>query len=205
MRSPNRLTVPTCIGCGAMGTYGTCETGCREQRLDLVRGATFDSMTRIASDARIHAEAFRAVAEQLTCDEPPDDWEAAYRRVQAQARSALQTHPPLDGEAMDLDEPAPAATTWWCPECGGIDAPQPCLGICIWRPIEWVSKAVYDQARERALLANESEQRLRQLLRRVAAVTPRVGQWERGWKALHEQARAELGGVGVLGGLGLDG
>ena len=41
----DHLVVPTCIGCGAMRWLGTCEDGCREQRLDLVRGDAYDELT----------------------------------------------------------------------------------------------------------------------------------------------------------------
>jgi hypothetical protein len=33
--------------------------------------------------------------------------------------------------AQAMDDAAEVAVTWWCPECGGLDAPQPCLGSCL--------------------------------------------------------------------------
>jgi hypothetical protein len=45
MRVPDRLTVPTCIGCGAMSRPGTCETGCAEHKLVLIRAAALDRPT----------------------------------------------------------------------------------------------------------------------------------------------------------------
>lgn len=191
-----RLTIPTCIGCGAMGTFGTCEGSCREQRRDLVRAAAADYVSGIASDAQRRAEVFRAVAEQLASVEPAvGGWEAAYRVQQERARSALRQHPRPDSDDSALAEPAAVATTWWCPECGGIDAPQPCLGICVWRPVDWVDRALYEQERERALAEDRAEQRLRRLLRRIVSVTPRPGQWERGWRVLQDEARPALESV----------
>jgi hypothetical protein len=70
------------------------------------------------------------------------------------------------------------------PAFGGIDAPQPCLGIWVWRPVEWVAAERYVEAREKAQAALAEERRLRTLLRRAAAVTPRPRQWERGWAVL---------------------
>lgn len=193
MRPSVSLTVPTCIGCGAMATFGTCEGGCREQRRDLVRAAAAESVSGIASDAHVRADALRAIAEQLATVQPAlGEWEAAYRVLQQSARLALQQHPRPDSNDSALDEPAAVATTWWCPKCGGIDAPQPCLGICIWRPIDWVDKDVYEHERERALAEDQAERRLRQLLRRIVAVTPRSGHWERGWRALQQEARLVL-------------
>ena len=196
MRASVSLTVPTCVGCGAMGTFGTCEGGCREQRRDLVRAAACEYVSGIASDAHRRAEALRAVAEQLASGQPVrGEWEAAYRVLQQSARLALRQHPRPDANDGALEEPAAVATTWWCPACGGIDAPQPCLGICIWRPVAWVDKDVYEQEHERALAEDRAEHRLRRLLRRIVSVTPRSGQWERGWRALQDEARLALQSV----------
>jgi hypothetical protein len=193
MRPSVSLTVPTCIGCGAMGTFGTCEGSCREQRRDLVRAAAAEYVSGMASDAHVRAGALRAVAEQLASVQPAlGEWEAAYRVLQERARVALRQYPRPDSDDSALEEPAAVATTWWCPECGGIDAPQPCLGICIWRPIDWVDKDVYEQERERALAEDRAERRLRRLLRRIVSVTPRSGQWERSWRALQDEARHTL-------------
>jgi hypothetical protein len=141
MQVPDRVSVPTCIGCGAMGQVGTCETGCSDQsehKLELVRAAAYDSLATFRSGARARTEAFRAVAKKLASQQPtPNGWEAAYRSVQEDARAALRANPDLGRRDIDWEEPAEPAITWWCPACGGIDAPQPCLGVCIWRPVEW--------------------------------------------------------------------
>jgi hypothetical protein len=93
-----------------------------------------------------------------------------------------------DEAGDDSDEPAGHVTAWWCAKCGGIDAPQPCLGICVWRPAEWVNRSVYESERSGAA----TERALIRLLRRVAFVTPRDGQWERNWLIVHSQARDAL-------------
>jgi hypothetical protein len=151
-------------------------------------------MSTLCSGAHARAESFRSVAQQLAADEPSaGEFVASYRSVREAARAALRQHPRVAADDLALAEPAATATTWWCPECGGIDAPQECLGICVWRPVQWVSQAVYDRERERALVEHETEQRLRKLLSRIAWVTPRPGQWERSWRALQDDARRELG------------
>ena len=96
------------------------------------------------------------------------------------------------GEEAELQGPAESATTSWCAACGGIDAPQPCLGIRIWRPVDWVNRAVYEQQRERVLAEREMELRLSRLPRRLASVTPRHGRWERGWRVLRAEAQEAL-------------
>ena len=83
-------------------------------------------------------------------------------------------------------------TAWWCSACGGIDAPQPCLGICIWRPVEWVNRSTYQQERERALSDRERERCLRELLRRIVSITPNVGYWQDNWNALQTDAQRTL-------------
>ena len=178
--------VPTCIGCGAMSRPGACELGCGEERkLELVDAHVCDELEEAAAAARARCIALRAVTRRLAEDEPAD-WEAAYHSVQAEARVALREHPAPQAAP---DEPAHVATTWWCPRCGGIDAPQPCIGVCVWRPVEWVRAERYAAARTRADTARESERRLRSVLRTVATVTPRAGQWEQSWRALEGQAR----------------
>ena len=190
MERPERLTVPTCIGCGAMGRFGTCETGCREEKLELVRAAAHAAIASLEATAEKAGEAFREVAERLLSGSPEGDRQsqAAYCSLQEQARAALAEHVDADDREIDWDEPAEAATTWWCPDCGAIDAPQPCLGICVWRPVEWVRRDLYERERERALVAHARQRALRQVLRRIAFVTPRPGQWERNWEALQTQA-----------------
>jgi len=76
------------------------------------------------------------------------------------------------------------AVVWHCPDCGGIDAPQPCIGVCIWRPAEWIDAACYEQERSRAAAVRQAEQSLAGLLGRLAFTTPRAGQWERSLRAL---------------------
>ena len=74
---------------------------------------------------------------------------------------------------------------WQCIGCGRVDAPQPCIGVCQDRKVELVAAGDYLQLWERheAALA---------LLRQIAHVQPREGQYEVTWKALQAQARKLL-------------
>lgn len=176
-----------------MSQFGTCERGCTEQKLELVPAGQYDRLTALAADARLRAQAFRLVAETLATRHPgAHECENAYRSIQQAARIALRRYQNDHAQDQDCDEAAEVATTWWCAGCGGIDAPQPCLGICIWRRVEWVNAARYEHERTRALAERETEQRLRLLLRLVASVTPRDGQWQPGWSALAARARRTL-------------
>jgi hypothetical protein len=176
-----------------MGRFGTCAGGCVEHTLQLVPAAQYDLLAAFASSARVRAEAVDAVAEELASRQPrAEEWESAYRSVQDIAQITLRRYPEIDSQDIDWDEQIEFATTWWCPGCGGIDAPQPCLGICVWREIEWVNRTSYFEVRARVLTDRDTERCLRGLVRRVASVTPRAGQWERGWHAMEAQARESL-------------
>ena len=136
----------------------------------------------------------RAVAAELAGAEPADgEREAAYRALQQSARSALRRFSPPVGRPDDLFPPGPAVVVWRCPDCGGLDAPQPCLGVCIWRPAQWVDAACYEAERARARADQTAERSLAGLLRVLAFTTPRPGRWERHWRALQARARQATG------------
>ncbi len=190
---PDRLTVPTCAGCGAMLRLGTCESGCREQRLDLVRAAAYDELVAVRRGARACTDAFRAVVEEFVRRQPAaGHYESAYRSVQHQARTVLHRFPDPPLHDQVLRGPTAPATTSWCGDCGGFDAPQQCLEFCIWRPVEWVKYSSYQQERMLAVSEWLTESRLRQLLRSIASVTPLDGEWQRSWHALRAEARGML-------------
>jgi hypothetical protein len=182
MEPPARLTVPTCVGCGAMGIFGTCETGCSEHKLELVPGAAYDAVTDLREGAERLDSACAGIIDQLIQAEPS---EQAYRALKEQAGKTLRAHAEIG--VQDL-EPPEVATTWWCGECGGLDAPQPCLGVCIWRPAQWAGAAAFDRERDCALAEFERAQRLRTLLRQIACTNPRPGQLARHWGALRAAA-----------------
>jgi hypothetical protein len=89
----------------------------------------------------------------------------------------------------DPFSPVPTVVVWRCPDCGGVDAPQPCIGVCIWRPAEWIDAACYERERSRAAADRRAGQSLAGLLGRLAFATPRPGQWKRSLRALQAQAR----------------
>ena len=71
----------------------------------------------------------------------------------------------------------------------GIDAPQPCLGICVWRRIDWVNANLYDHQHDCSVGRHETELCLGRLLHRVASITPREGDWQHGWGVLRAEGR----------------
>jgi hypothetical protein len=172
-----------------MSEFGTCEQGCHEQKLELVAARHYDRLVDLAAEVRSADESFQAIVDELATRRPRGgDCEVAYRSIQRAARAALRSHPDLDAREPGWEEPE-RATIWWCADCGGVDAPQECLGICIWRRVEWVNAARHEQQLARARAERGSERDLRQLVRLVASVTPRGGHWERGWAALAARAQ----------------
>ena len=191
VKPPRRLPISTCIGCGAMRQYESCEGACSERKLELVNGDDYDELTAAAASCRVRVQGLWAVVEELARREPgPDEWRVAYEALQRSARSALRRSRPASGGRDD--DPLSSAETvivWRCQDCGGVDAPQPCIDVCIWRPADWVDATSYESKRSRAAFDREVEQSLAGLLRRLAFATPRDGQWERSWRAVQSQAR----------------
>jgi hypothetical protein len=118
------------------------------------------------------------------------------RRLRVQARRAL-AEAGREDPGDDWTDPAPV-TGWWCAECGNVDMPQPCLGVCVWRPVEWVNLALYDRRSREAETRLRAARALTRFLARAAAITPRTGAWERNLEALRDQAVAVLAVTGSL-------
>jgi hypothetical protein len=188
---PARLTISTCAGCGAMREFESCSGVCSERKLELVSGGEYDELTAAAAACRVRIQAFWTVVEELAGTGPgPGDWQVAYEALRQSARSVLRRFGPASRSAAD-DSLSSAETVivWRCPECGGVDAPQPCIGVCIWRPADWVDASFYESECSRAVLDREVEHSLVGLLGRLAFATPHDGAWERNWRALRSQAR----------------
>ena len=194
VKPPRRLSIPGCIGCGAMRQYESCEGACRERRLELVNGVDYDELAAAAAAGRVRIEGLWAVVGELARREPgPGEWRVGYEGLQQSARSALRRFGPAAGGRDDeLLSPAETVIVWRCQDCGGVDAPQPCIDVCIWGLADWVDAAWYESQRSRAAFDREVEQSLAGLLRRFAFATPREGQWERSWRAFQSQARLVL-------------
>ena len=78
------------------------------------------------------------------------------------------------------------AKAWQCVGCGRIESQEQCLGICRDVPVEIVSAADYDAAREEL-------EALRLFLKQIVLSSPREGGWERSYLALRARAKRLLG------------
>ena len=188
---PDRVTVLSCIGCGAMGREERCDGDCSEHKLVLVSAVDHDELLRAAHAAAARAARLGAVVCTLAeAEAKPSDPRDALLTLRDSARRALRK----DRDEQDgTDWASPVTVTgWWCARCGNVDMPQPCIGVCVWRPADWVNLALYERQLGLADPSLRAARRLRRFLARVAAVTPRAGQWQRNWEALRSQARAAL-------------
>jgi len=159
--------------------------------LVLVNAVDYDEMLGVASAARVRAarlaSAVRVFADSHTQRGDPQE---TLLRLRDGARRALRDVG-RDEPRTDWDSPV-AVIGWWCARCGNVDMPQPCIGVCIWRPAAWVNLALYERQLRLAEPGLRAARSLSGFLARVAAVTPRAGQWRRNWGALQAQARAAL-------------
>jgi hypothetical protein len=171
-----------------MRLFADCEPGCAEQKLELIHAEAYDELAGQLAEARALIAAVAEVAQRLA-DSAAGGSEAAYRAAQELARAALRAQP-SPGAEVDEPEPAAVTTAWWCPECGGIEALKECLGICVWRPLEWVSRERYERLEERLVGQRERARRARALLATLAHVTPRPGHWEQSLGLITAQATA---------------
>jgi hypothetical protein len=173
---------------GRDGPFGALRRRVLGAQLELVRA--LEHALRAAAIAGARIERLRSVVEAFA-DPQQGDPEDVLRRLVARARRALADVGPREpGE--DRAEPA-TVTGWWCAECGNVDMPQPCIGVCVWRPAEWVNLALYERQRLLAEPRLDAARSFAACLARSAAVTPRAGAWERNRRALREQAMTLLG------------
>lgn len=173
------LPVATCIGCGARNHNAECAEGCTDQALDLV---DVDDLVVIATRAEALEERtaeLREVARTLLDDTV--DWDAVRQR----ARAAVLMEVPAAPEVEVIEG-------WGCPRCGRVDAPQPCLGICIRRPGLVADIAEYREYAAEAQRLTEIDEPLAAFAHVVAGVRPRPGREQQTVESLRSRARRLL-------------
>jgi polyferredoxin len=83
-------------------------------------------------------------------------------------------------------------TVWECIGCGKIEMLRPCIGVCKDVKVDmvyaWQHQAALAAAAARAAA-------LEGLVRRLACITPRAGEWESSYRALQAEARQALRGA----------
>ena len=188
---PVRMSISTCIGCGSMREFAKCEGICRERKLELVSGGEYDELVAAATASRSRIGLFLPIVADLAGAAPlRPNWRVLCESFRERARLVLRAAGAPGHPAFD--DAAPSAETtivWRCPDCGGLEAMQPCIGVCIWRPADWVQAAAFESDRAQALRDIHLERSLFGLLTRVANVAPRDDEWRRNALAFQAQAR----------------
>ncbi len=174
------LTVSTCIGCGRRNRAAECPEGCTDVPLDLVDGAALQAFAAATESREDRIAPLKELTETVAAGAVLD-WQALRER----ARAALRLPAP---DLPDVE----IIQAWGCPRCGRIDAPQPCLGICVFHPRTVADAREYRQLAPRADQAVHVDQALSGIARIIAAITPRPGREEATTAAMREKARHTL-------------
>jgi len=85
---------------------------------------------------------------------------------------------------------------WQCIGCGKIEAPQPCIGVCQDRKVEFVYALEHEEALAQLDSAQRRARALEALARRLAYTRPHEDGWESTYRALQAQARSTLAAIG---------
>lgn len=171
------LPVARCIGCGARSFSAECPDGCSDVPLDLV---DIDDVVAVATRAEaleLRVAELRELARALAGG-VRDAWPALRERARAALRLSVPAQPKVE-----------IIEGWGCPDCGRVDAPQPCLGICIRRPGMVADASEYRQFAARSQPMDAADRELSKLAHIVAAVAPRPGREELTAATLRSRAR----------------
>ncbi|MGC9221632.1 MAG: hypothetical protein ACP5H2_09840 [Solirubrobacteraceae bacterium] len=186
-----RISIPGCIGCGSLREYETCER-CDYEALDLVAATEFD---QLHAAQRADADMIDAMLSLIKALARPQanapDYQLAQQVVATDARRVLRQAVPSPTASADpavIAENATRVSVWRCRVCGGVDAPQECIGVCIWRRFEWVRAGDFEDVHTEATQWRALRLRCTALLRRVAFSKPREGMWERNLDAFSDEA-----------------
>ena len=85
---------------------------------------------------------------------------------------------------------------WQCIGCGRIEAPQPCIGICQDRKVQFVYADEHEETVAELALARRQVIALEALVRRLACTKPHKDGWEHCYRAMQEHARSTLTTIG---------
>jgi hypothetical protein len=179
--------VLSCIGCGRIDTAQQCAGTCGEHRVEIVPAAAHDRAAARLLAAQGRVDALVALTARLVAAHVPgaDGVEVAYRALQAEARAVLRATPAFEG----ADDPAERLAVWSCGCCGRMEAEAPCVGICTDVRLEVVRGDVHDEVRAHLEAVDARLRDLTALVRQVAFVTPRAGQWDATFRVLQARAR----------------
>jgi Fe-S-cluster-containing hydrogenase component 2 len=185
-----RLTTSFCIGCHRVDVRETCIAECDERALDLVFASDHEQAVAAMAGARRLIPTLQESVRQILSTTPADgDFEENRRVLRVQARSVLH-----DVNALEQTAEVERFPVSHCLACGLIEAPQECLGICVYHTVEMVAATTFDAVAAPLGQARQQVEQMGAVLRQLAWVTPRAGDWQRTWRALQDRARTALAG-----------
>lgn len=174
------LAVATCIGCGARSRSGECADGCVDVALDLVDVADLALVVERAEALTTRTTALRELALVVARD-APFTWATVRERAH---KVVLLPVPPVPDLAV--------IEAWGCPRCGRIDAPQPCLGVCVRHPGVVADVSEYRRLAEITAQLVADDHAFTTLARLLATVTPRPGHEQSTLTAVRSRAQELL-------------
>ena len=175
------ITVRACIGCGAIDNAQPCLGTCVDRRLDLVRADQHAAAVAALSGLEQALAERRTLVERLARSAPAEtEWEPLRARARATLRVAVTI------------EPGDVVTTWKCESCGRIEAPQPCIGVCIRPETPMVTASEHAEVLEEAAAARRELEWWAPPVRQLAWTTPRPGRGEDAAQAVRAAAQARL-------------
>lgn len=167
-----------------------CPGGCGpERKLELVAGAELDELIHLEHASADRCRALAQVLTRFLAVTSAGIGQELRREAQGALRAREQGPRTLAVALATTPEPVVA---WWCPGCGGLDAPAPCIGVCARRPAQWATLHALNRLRASAADRLEEERRLAGAVRAIAFTHPRTGQESRHRQALREQAARVL-------------
>ena len=85
---------------------------------------------------------------------------------------------------------------WQCVGCDRIEAPQPCIGVCQDRKVQFVYAGEYEEALEHTRLVGQKADILMASPRQLALTNPHDGEWEKCYRAMQKWGAARIGTAG---------
>lgn len=174
-----------------MSLPGGCAGGCGpERKLELVAASELDEVVGLQRGAERRSDELAAVLTRFLALRPAERPPGELHEV---ARTALRAHEEeASAAARTLATELEPTVTWWCERCGGLDAPQPCVGVCVRRQAEWVNLEALERQRAAAHVRLQDERRLAGTVRAITLTRPRPGAEAAHGQALREQAAGAL-------------
>jgi hypothetical protein len=187
---PECLTLWRCVGCGAMGNAEQCTGACAYQKLYVVSAEEHAELLENFATIKRQAQCLEAVVRDIAAlAEERIHPESAYRDLQTSARTLFRSldHEAISSQIMRVPDDE-RAIVWSCTTCGQVEAPQPCLGICIRRNGDFLRASDHDELAARVEVTRVRARELAALVRQFVWVAPHAGQWDAARRAFQEKA-----------------